>query len=384
MSHHAESMRARVRAQSRTLWVVVAAAAILWPRYAEAQSLLDRPPDMGGTWVGSLGTIYFDFSHRFRSTGPPARKVVNSPTFLLGAALPGRVLIGARYASNSIQVPGYPNEWEFFGRYNALNQTAGAPLDATVHGGYNQAARSWDGEAEIARRIGPLRLLVAGRGFSNFHRTGARWALAGGAVIRLQRFVALAADAATLVDRRAGEPIAWGAGLQLQIPYTPHTLSIQLSNTNTTTLEGASLGSGEGHRWGFEFTIPLTLSRYFGGRHPSGPGPQAGEAGIPANVAAVVLLTDELRYVPDTVRIRVGQAVLWRSVSSLIHTVTADPSKAARADDVLLPNGASPFDSGDIKPNAVFSHTFDVPGEYRYFCTPHELGGMVAVVVVEK
>lgn len=363
----------------------VAVTMTLAPRPARAQSVLDRPPDLGGTWVGSPGTIYFDFNHRFTSTGPPARKIVNSPTFLLGGALPGNVLLGARYATNSILVAGYPNEWEFFARYAALRQTAGAPADVSVHGGYNQAARSWDGEVEIARRIGPVRLLAAGRGFSDFRRRGSRWAVAGGATLRLHRFIGVAGDVATLIDRRGGESIAWGLGLQMQIPYTPHSLSLQVSNTTTTTLEGASVGSGE-RRWGFEFTVPLTISRYFGGRKASGArgALSSGTGGVPLGVAAVVLLTDQLRFVPDTVRIRVGQTVLWRSTSSLIHTVTADPSRAARPDDVRLPAGAKPFNSGDIKPGGMFAYTFDVPGEYRYFCTPHELGGMIATIIVEK
>lgn len=31
----------------------------------------------------------------------------------------------------------------------------------------------------------------------------------------------------------------------------------------------------------------------------------------------------------------------------------------------------------------TFSHTFEVPGEYHYYCAPHRSAGMVADVVVE-
>src|SRR5206468_1472647 len=34
----------------------------------DAQSLLDRPPNMSGTWVGTPRTVYFNFLHRFEST----------------------------------------------------------------------------------------------------------------------------------------------------------------------------------------------------------------------------------------------------------------------------------------------------------------------------
>ena len=60
--------------------------------------------------------------------------------------------------------------------------------------------------------------------------------------------------------------------------------------------------------------------------------------------------------------------------------------RLARADDpasVLLPPGAQPFDSGDIPAGQVYRHTFTVPGEYRYFCIPHEDMGMVGTVIVQ-
>src|SRR5690606_35600387 len=60
-----------------------------------------------------------------------------------------------------------------------------------------------------------------------------------------------------------------------------------------------------------------------------------------------------------------------------------DPSKAVSADNVEQPAGAEPFDSGNIDRRRTWSHTFTVPGTYRYVCVPHELAGMVGVVVVE-
>ncbi len=95
-------------------------------------------------------------------------------------------------------------------------------------------------------------------------------------------------------------------------------------------------------------------------------------------------MTNRLQFTPATVRIKVGQKVRWRNVSGLIHTVTADPSKAADRSHVKLPSGASPFNSGDIKPDGTYEHTFTVAGEYRYTCIPHELAGMIGTVVVEK
>ena len=94
--------------------------------------------------------------------------------------------------------------------------------------------------------------------------------------MRLNRWFALAGDVTTLLDRRTNEDPAWGAGLQIAIPYSPHTLSLQVTNTNTATLQGASRGIDK-VRGGFEFTIPFTFSRYFGKKHETA---QTGAAGV--------------------------------------------------------------------------------------------------------
>ncbi len=61
-------------------------------------------------------------------------------------------------------------------------------------------------------------------------------------------------------------------------------------------------------------------------------------------------MTNELRYVPEEVTIMVGQTVVWTNTSTLVHTVTADPLLAQRRRDVVLPEGAPPFSSGQIAP----------------------------------
>ncbi|OYV68134.1 MAG: hypothetical protein B7Z72_08625 [Gemmatimonadetes bacterium 21-71-4] len=266
-----------------------------------------------------------------------------------------------------------------------VEQAAGAPMDVAVHAGYNDASRSWDGELTLARALGPIRLFGIGRTFSAFRAGTGRSAAGGGFTLRLNQYVALAGDAVTLVDRRANEDVAWSAGVQLGIPYTPHTLAVTVSNANTTTLEGASLGVPQGRRWGFEYTIPISLGGHFGGRRPeNGSAPAMGlalQAG--GSIGAEVHLTNQLRFVPDTVRIKVGQSVLWINGSAFIHTVTADARLAQRVGDGRVPAGATPFSSGDLSPGMVFEHVFHVPGEYRYFCIPHEASGMRGTIIVE-
>ncbi len=110
-----------------------------------------------------------------------------------------------------------------------------------------------------------------------------------------------------------------------------------------------------------------------------------GRATASPDDGTVIGMTDELRFDPEEVTVRVGDTVTWRNTSSVDHTATDDPSKAQDPANALLPEGAEPWDSGNIEPGAEWSHTFDVPGEYTYFCIPHEAAGMVArLTVVES
>lgn len=100
-------------------------------------------------------------------------------------------------------------------------------------------------------------------------------------------------------------------------------------------------------------------------------------------VAARVTMTDMLVYEPATVTIKVGETVEWINGSFVVHTVTADKKEANFPKSVLLPDGADPFDSNNVLPDATYRHIFTVPGTYRYFCKPHESTGMIGEVIVE-
>ncbi|HEX5727286.1 MAG TPA: hypothetical protein VFX98_17575, partial [Longimicrobiaceae bacterium] len=220
--------------------VCLAAGGALAPAAgAGAQSLLDRPPDLNGGWVGSRGQVYFNFVHRFVSSDAPERKVSNAPNFTLAAGLPFRALLGVNYATNSTLAPRYPNEWEFFLRHALLQQDAGLPLDVSAQVAYNLASDGLDGELSLGRRLGPLRLVASGRVLADaFDEGELRFAVGGGGTLRISRFVALAGDVATLLEPREEdgdqpeERVAWGAGLHIAIPSTPHTFSLQAANTN--------------------------------------------------------------------------------------------------------------------------------------------------------
>lgn len=122
------------------------------------------------------------------------------------------------------------------------------------------------------------------------------------------------------------------------------------------------------------------------GRQTSGSTPAAGEPSTKPqqDAAAVVDMTGELTFEPKTITIPVGGTVLWKNPSNVVHTVTADPNKAADPSHVHLPEGATAFDSGTIQPGGTYRHRFTVPGRYQYVCLPHEMMGMIGEVIVEE
>lgn len=329
-----------------------------------AQSVLDRPPNVSGAWVGSTGTLQFNFLHRFTVSSAPQRSVSNSPSFVLSYRLPPPVMIGLTYATSSDVTPSFPNEYEAFARWRPLSRLGGAPVDLAAQLGYNNAAESMDGELTVAREVGRLRLIGVARYLSDGYGAGeARYAFGGGATIRLSNFVALAGDVTSLADRVAGEEVAWGAALQLAIPSSPHSLSLQVTNTTTASLQGSSRGLGD-IRGGFEFTIPITFSRYFG-RRATTTGTATLTPSAPEDPSHTRVEMRNVVFSQATIEIAAGGGVAFVNADPMVHTVTADDGS---------------FDSGSIEPGATWRRVFEQPGTYAIHCTPHPF--MKTVVVV--
>lgn len=141
--------------------------------------------------------------------------------------------------------------------------------------------------------------------------------------------------------------------------------------------------------WGYSPYYYSDSRWYYTAPQPMYAAPLAGETRRVARPdfdrpARTVRMTAQGRFEPAQITIRAGDQVEWRNDTSHPHTVTANPERAANPAHVVLPEGAEPFDSGEIAPGASFSYTFEVPGTYIYVCGPHEEQGMMGIVVVQN
>ncbi len=337
----------------------------LAPAPTTAQSVMERTPNLSGGWVPQAHALQFNFLHRFQVGDAPARKVTNWPTFLMAYGLSSRAMVSLNYASNSDVALGKPNEWELMGRLAPLSTRKGDPIDLSVSAAFNEGNESVDGEVAVVVPLGRLRLLGTARVFSSpYAEDDGRIALGGGANLRLGEYVALSADLVSLLDREEGEDVAWGVGVQLGLPFTPHSFSLQATNTTTGTLQGSSRGRSE-TLYGFEFTIPLTPSRFFGS--PEGD-PQSEDPALrEVSENTVVVVIENINFGMKRIVVPPGTRVVWVNRDPVAHTSTADGGQ---------------WDSGLIAPGESWSMVFDELGSFSFHCTPHPF--MTGVVEVRQ
>ena len=102
----------------------------------------------------------------------------------------------------------------------------------------------------------------------------------------------------------------------------------------------------------------------------------------PATAEKGTVNMSDMAFLPATITVNVGQNVVWKNSSQVIHNVVDDASKALNVADVKLPSSVKRFDSNFLQPGQTFARVFTVPGVYRYVCTLHEANGMKGVVIV--
>ena len=90
----------------------------------------------------------------------------------------------------------------------------------------------------------------------------------------------------------------------------------------------------------------------------------------PPTQTATVAVSNS-KFEPRTLRVKTGTTVTWENKEG-VHTITAD-------------KGA--FESATLSAGQSYSHKFDKPGRYAYYCTFHGSKGghdMAGLVIVTK
>ena len=330
-----------------------------------AQAFLSRTPNMDGTWIPDRHALQFNLIHRFYVTPAPGNIVINTPTLTFAIRLPGALALGLRYATHSA-VPGHSNENEMFTRWQ-FRESGARRIGVAATAAYNSEARSLDGEVGVDYSPSRFTVAAAARGMSDAYHSGrGRMALAGGVLVRLNSYVAVGGDVASLLDRGATEQMAWSAALSFQIPNSPHFFSVQVSNVDLNTIQGSSrrgLLSAATKRplYGFEFTIPFHYRRFLPWFRPgTGVPPSRKETGV-----AAVVRMQEFEFRADSIVLTAGQSVQFLNEDPVEHTVTFD---AIATSSGLIPKGGT------------FVLRFDRPGVWAYHCTPHPF--MQGVIIV--
>jgi len=111
--------------------------------------------------------------------------------------------------------------------------------------------------------------------------------------------------------------------------------------------------------------------------------------GASAQEQVTIDMTDGLVFDPDETTVAPGTTVVWETVGSIGHSVTAYEDGIPDDAEYFASGGFDSEDAardaypeGDVAEGETYEHTFEVEGTYEYFCIPHESAGMVAELTV--
>lgn len=98
----------------------------------------------------------------------------------------------------------------------------------------------------------------------------------------------------------------------------------------------------------------------------------------------IEMITEGSDYVFDPIGLFVdsGETITWINESGA-HSSTAYTEDNPQSEVDRIPEEAEGWNSGTLsEQGAEFTHSFEVPGTYDYYCIPHKSLGMVARIVV--
>ena len=101
-----------------------------------------------------------------------------------------------------------------------------------------------------------------------------------------------------------------------------------------------------------------------------------------SNTVQMVTEGDDHYFDPIGIFLEPGDTVTFK-LQSGAHSATAYKGGNRLVSETRFPEDASAFTSKTLtKQGATYTHTFQEPGTYDYFCIPHKSQGMVGRIVV--
>lgn len=344
--------------------VVMVALTAVAPPALTAQRLFDYTPNTRPAWTLDKWQPAMVLSHRFEVL-EGGDELLSIPTITFGTGVGNRIAAGLDFTSNS-EVTAAALGGNEVQLWIALHGPGGERGGLSGLLGYNTAAASLDGAVTARTRRGFLSIIAEARAFSDaFGTGGGGFAGAGGAVLHLTPYLSIASDVG-----KAFRPdtfgTVWTGGITLALPGTRHQFSFHATNGGAATLQGTSRKKALGPksvRYGFAFIAPLGTGSQWARVFRRGG--TAAAAATPDSGVVTVAIRD-IAFAPGTVRIKVGQTVVWVNGDPIAHTVTADDKS---------------WGSGFLNEGGRFSRRFTAAGSYAYHCEPHPQ--MRGIVIVE-
>jgi plastocyanin len=85
---------------------------------------------------------------------------------------------------------------------------------------------------------------------------------------------------------------------------------------------------------------------------------------------------ESLLYAPEDINVKIGDTVVWDNKTGSHNVVFGRVPDGVDAEAISEPTLAT-------EPGPAHRVTFEIPGRYRYHCSPHEELGMFGTVTVE-